>query len=336
MKALPTISIVTCTYNTDLSIFKKCLEAIKMQEYPKRKIEHLVMDAGSTNGTIELAKQYRCTVIVRKDLLPREEVRQSIGFKKAKGDILLILESDNILIGRNWLRKMVQPFMDDKTVVGTFSAYNGYEKNMSPLTRYTAFFGSPHPILYYLGKSDKIPVTQKRYDKGTLLKETKEYYAVQFTPQNLPTCGDNGHMVLRRAMSRVNKDSYSYVHLDALLELVELGYIKFGVVKNSIIHVGKNSLIQDVRRKIQLKHEYYDKKRGMKKYFTFNWSSGRDRINLLKYIFFTLTFVEPLTESIRGYMKIRDSAWFVHPVFCFLMLVGHVYSEGRWVLKKIL
>lgn len=334
MKKLPTISIITCTLNPDLNTFKKSLESIKQQDYPKNLIEHIVVDGGSVNSVMEMAGKYGCTTLLRKDLLKQEQARQSIGCKKAKGEVLLMLQSDNILTSKDWLRKMVGPFMQNENVFCTFSAYNGFEKNMSTITRYTALFGAPHPMLYYLNKSDKIPLTQKKYNKGKILEETKDYYIVKFNPSNLPTCGDNGHMILRKAMDLVNKDPYSYTHLDAVMELVEQGYEMFGVVKNTIIHVGKNSVFSDVKRKVQLKSEFYDKRRGKRKYLVFNWQSNRDRISLFKYIIFSLTFIEPLFESVRGYMKIRDRAWFIHPIFCFLLLIGFGYSEIRWGFAK--
>lgn len=334
MTKLPTVSIITCTLNANLVTFRRCLEAIKMQTYPKKNIEHLVIDAGSTNGTAELAREYGCTIIVRKDLQLREQVRQSIGFKKAKGDIICILESDNIFVGRQWLVNMVRPFLENKNIFCTYSAYNAFEKGDTLLTRYTALFGSPHPILYYLGKSDKIPITQKKYNKGEIADETDGYYTVRFTRQNLPTCGDNGHMILRRVMNKVNKDPETYTHLDAVLAMVELGFDTFGVVKNSIIHEGKNNLLFDVRRKIELKSEFYDKRRGKRTYMVFDWGLPGDRKKLFTYIVYSLTIIEPLFESIRGFIRIRDSAWFVHPIFCLLMLGGHVWSEARWYIKK--
>ena len=334
MRGKLSISIITCTFNADPAIFSKSLESIKKQRYPKNLIEHIVMDAGSTNGTIELARKYNCKVHIRKDLLKQEMTRQSIGIKKAKGEVLLMLPSDNILTSEDWLEKMTDPFMRNKKVFCTFSAYNSFEKNMSLITRYTAFFGAPHPVLYFLGKSDKIPMTQKKYNKGKILDETQNNYIVEFSPDNLPTCGDNGHMILKRAMDTVNKNPNTFAHIDAMLELVENGYSIFGVVKNSIIHIGKNSIVEDVRRKMQLKSEFYDKRRGKRKYSVFNWHSSRDRMNLLKYIIFSLTFVYPLCQSIRGYLKVRDKAWFIHPLFCILMLVGLGYSEAKWFVNQ--
>ncbi len=38
-----------------------------------------------------------------------------------------------------------------------------------------------------------------------------------------------------------------------------------------------------------------------------------------------LTFIIPLYHSIKGFMKIRDIAWFIHPYICFR--VAFMYSS---------
>lgn len=332
---LPTISIITGTFNSDISIFKRVLDSIKVQRYPANLIEHLVMDGGSTNGCVELAKRYRSKVIVSSDSPEKEQDRPALGIQMAKGDIILILESDNILTSPAWLEQMIKPFLKNQEVVCTFSAYNSYKKYMSATTRYTALFGSPDPTLYYLEKTEKIRMDQKKYDKGEIFKETNDYYIIKFNKENLPTLGDNGHMFLRKAMVKVVKDTDDYIHVDAFSKLLDYGYDTFGVIKNSIIHVQNPNLIDLVKRRVEIKKIFYDNKRGKRKYLVFNPNSVKDRINLIKYIVFSLTILEPLFESIRGYIKIRDKAWFLHPVMCFLMMAGYGLSEIERRIKDI-
>lgn len=335
MTHLPTISIITGTFNSDISIFKRVLDSIKYQRYPTDLIEHLVMDGGSTNGCVELAKRYESKIIVSSDSPEKEQNRPALGIKMAKGDLILILESDNILTSNDWLLQMVKPFRQNKRIFCTYSVYNSYEKDMSATTRYTALFGSPDPTLYYLKKTEKIRMDQKKYDKGKILKETNDYYIVKFNKENLPTLGDNGHMFLRKAMVNVVKDTEDYIHVDAFSKLLDLGLNTFGVVKNSIIHVQNPNLIDFVKRRVGIKKIFYDQKRGKRKYLVFNPNSAKDRINLIKYIIFSFTILEPLSESIKGYIKIRDKAWFLHPVMCFLMVTGYGLSEIERRIKDI-
>lgn len=334
MKKLPSISIVTGTWNPDLRLFERVLKNIQLQEYPKKLLEHIVFDAGSTNGTVELAKKYDCKVTIRGDLKEGEQIRQSLEISQAQGDIILLLQSDNILPTKTWLKEMIQPFIENKNVFCTFSAYNSYEKNMSATTRYGAFFGAGDPTLYYLGKSDKIPLLEKKYDKGTVISETAGYWVVKFTKDTLPTMGDNGHMVRRSIMEKVNKDPKAYIHVDIFVDMLEMGHNTCAVVKNSIVHVIGQSIFTYAKRRLQVKQKFYDGKRGKRKYLVFNWKSNRDRLNLIKFVFFSLTFIIPLGESIRGYVKIRDNAWFLHPLLCLIMLFTYGISELKWVTKR--
>lgn len=336
MSNLPSISIVTTTLNSNLSIFERVLKTLESQLYPKNLLDHIVMDGGSTNGTVELAKKYHCNVDVRKDLMMKEQDRASLGIQKAHGNLIVILQSDNIPTSKNWLREMVQPFLDNKKVFCTISAYNSYEKNMSATTRYGAFFGAADPVLYYLRKSDKIPLTQKKYDKGEITGETSGYWLVKFDKETLPTLGDNGTMFRRDAMDKVNKESKSYIHPDAFVMMLDLGYSTCGVIKNSVIHIIPPNIFYYAKRRVWIKETYYDGWRGDRKYLVFNWRSGKDRLNLIKFVFFALTFIFPLFESIKGYMKIRDKAWFLHPLLSPIMLFAYGFSELRWFVDKYL
>lgn len=334
MKRLPTISIVTPTLNSDIKLFEKVFKALKSQTYPKKLLEHIVLDAGSVNGTIELARKNGCKVIVRPDLKVQEQVRESLGIKMAKGDLVLVLQSDNVPTSKEWLRQLVQPFLDDPKVFCTLSAYNDYEKDMSFTTRYGAFFGSADPTLYFLKKSDKLPILQKKFDKGKIITETKGYWIVEFTNETLPTMGDNGSLFSRKVMNLVNKDPKSYVHPDAFAELIRKGYVRYGLVKNSVIHVITPNVFTYLTRRRHVKETFYDGNRGKRKYLVFDWRSSVDRQNLLRFIFFSLTFVYPFYQSIKGYTKIKDKAWFLHPLLCLLMTFQYGKSEILWLIKK--
>src|SRR5687768_6528780 len=137
-------------------------------------------------------------------------MRASMGFKMAKGDIILIIQSDNIVTSKDWLRRRVEPFIENKEVFFTYSMYNSYEKGMHILTRYCGLFGLNDPTVYYLNKQDTVRLDQKKYNKGEIIKETKNYYLVKFRKDNLPTLGDNGHMFLASAIKKLKSSDKDY------------------------------------------------------------------------------------------------------------------------------
>lgn len=334
--ALPSVTIFTGTFNSNPGIFTKVLRAIKNQNYPKSLIEHIVLDSGSTNGTVELAKKYGCKVVSVTLHGIEQQKKVPIAIEMAKGRLILILESDNIILGKDWLQKMVKPFLENKKVFCTFSAYNGYFKDMPLTTKYCGLFGSPDPTLYYLNKTEKIPLINKKYNKGETIEEFNDYYVVRFNRENLPTLGDNGHMFLKDVIRKTLSKEKRFLHTDAFAELLDLGYDTFGVIKNSIIHVQNSNLLELVKRRVEVKEDYSDNLRGQRSYLVYNPDSINDRKNLIKYIIFSITFVIPFMESLRGYLKIREKAWFLHPLLCFLMVYGYGSSEikRRFTLSK--
>ncbi len=332
-KKLPTISIISPTYNCNIPLFKKSLQSIKMQEYPKKKIEHIIIDAGSKNETVKIAKSFGCKIIKRPDLLFESQTRMSLGIKKAKGTLILIFEADNIMMGKDWLLMMVEPFLKDDDIFCTFSMYNGYFKNMSPLTKYCALFGVNDALLYYL-KSEKNPRDESTYKKGKVLFEDKNFYKVEFNLENLPPLGDNGFLVKKDILEKANKKPEQFIHVDAFAQLLKKGYSKYGVVKNSIVHEIGSSVFELYKRRVAIKSRFYDDRRMERSYLVFNPNSRKDRVNLMKFVIYSLTIIVPLARSIKGYMKIREVSWFLHPLVCLVALTFYTYSELFYIIRS--
>ncbi len=330
---LPTISIVTCSYNSDPHIWKKVLESIKMQDYPKTAIEHLVMDGGSTNDTLKLAREYGCTSHVVPELLLYGDSRKCLGIQKSRNEIIVIINTDNILVGRDWFRKMVLPFMCERDVVGTFSMHNTYEPDMPALTRYFALIGNIDVIAYYLGTNEKMTRFQQTYNKGVRIKDTQDYTVVRFSTDTLPTLGCNGHMVRRSVINEINLEPTKFQHTDAFYQLSERGYNTYGVVKNSIIHYAGSNIFQQAQHRAHTKG-LSDDQREARSYHVFNSKKTSDVLRLALFIVYSITFIQPLLISIRGFIAVPDRAWFLHPVVCFVNMILHTLSELRYLIRR--
>lgn len=330
---LPSVSIVTCSYNSPLALLEKCLKAIASQKYPKKLIQHIVMDAGSTNGSVELAKQYGCTVIVRPDLLYFSQKRMSIGIQKSKGEIILFLEPDNIMTASDWLSRMVEPFKD-KAIVGTYSMHNTYAQGMSALSIYFALIGANDPLLWYLGKSEKNLIYQKSYLLGKTLYQTDTYISVKFTPQTLPTLGDNGHMVRKKVIDIVNSDAEKFIHVDGFYQLALLHHDTYGVVKNSIIHDNcfDNNIYRALSKRVAFKERFTNHSPMRRLYHVFNKSSLVDIWRLVLYMLSSITVIPMILFSAIGFLRHPHVSWFFHPVVCFWEVIMYTVSEFRVVL----
>ncbi len=89
---MPLVSVIIPTYNSEKTI-GECLESIKNQTY--KNIEIIVVDKGSTDRTVEIAKKYTDKVFVINAGERSEQL--NFGIKRAKGKYIYRVDSDFIL-----------------------------------------------------------------------------------------------------------------------------------------------------------------------------------------------------------------------------------------------
>ena len=106
-----------------------------------------------------------------------------------------------------------------------------------------------------------------------------------------------------------------------------LGYNTFGVANIGITHITGSNLITMIKRRLAYRKTFFEKRKQERKYLIYNPTLWRDKINILKFCFFTLTFVEPFYQSARGFLKKRDNAWFLHPLMCYIFFLGYAKHE---------
>lgn len=105
------VSIIITTKNSGRTL-EKLLKSIKLQSY--KRIETIVIDNKSSDKTFLIAKKYTKNVF---DYGPERSSQRNFGIKKAKGDYLLILDSDMILT-KNIVLECVNKIEKDKKIGG--------------------------------------------------------------------------------------------------------------------------------------------------------------------------------------------------------------------------
>ena len=91
-----TISIITVCFNSAKHI-EECIESVASQRGPL--IEHIIIDGGSTDGTLEILNQFvDCLSILVSE--PDKGIYNAMnkGLALASGDVIGILNSDDILV----------------------------------------------------------------------------------------------------------------------------------------------------------------------------------------------------------------------------------------------
>lgn len=329
---LPTISIVTATYNSIRTI-ERCLQSIRSQQYPKHKIEIIVADGGSTDKTVEIAKRFGAKVITIDSKKQNAEYNKSIGIKYAKNELLAMIDHDNVLPHLNWLSKMVRPFIEHKEVVGVETLRYAYDPKESLLDRYFALFGTGDPFVWYLGRSDRLSYMFDHYNLAGEVIGEGDYYTVRFSLDRIPTIGANGFIVRREILMKYAQATPGkYFDMDVNVDLIRKGFDIYTFVDDAILHLtGYGNIWSYLKRRMLFMNQYRMGTKALerKKIRRYEIFTKKELWRLVLAIIYCITLVVPLYDSARGYRKIRDNAWFLHP----LMGVGFVFIYS-WVIIR--
>ena len=104
------VSIIIPTKNNG-DILEKCLASIKNLDYPKDKYGVIIVDGHSTDGTVEIAKKYVCTVVYEN--VGTIGGARNIGVENSTGKYIVFTDSDCV-VDKDWLNNLIGQFNDEK------------------------------------------------------------------------------------------------------------------------------------------------------------------------------------------------------------------------------
>lgn len=90
----PLVSIVTPSFNTGAFI-EASIQSVEQQDYPC--IEHIVLDSGSTDGTLDVVARHPAVLLVTPAPQSVSE-KMNLGFSKARGEIVAWMNADDLYL----------------------------------------------------------------------------------------------------------------------------------------------------------------------------------------------------------------------------------------------
>lgn len=117
----------------------RCLSSLTQLHYPAERLEVIVVDDGSSDNSIDVARNWGGAVILSGGDGVGPAAARNRGAASAKGEILAFIDSD-CTASKEWLNELVPPFTDS-----TIAAVGGMVAGMfdsSPLDRYEAVMSS--------------------------------------------------------------------------------------------------------------------------------------------------------------------------------------------------
>lgn len=102
------VSLITVTYNSE-KYLSHCIESVLHQDYPN--IEYIIVDGSSTDKTLSIIDGYSNGIhkmLSEKDNGMYDAINK--GLKMATGDIIGLLNSDDVLASKNVISRIVHCF----------------------------------------------------------------------------------------------------------------------------------------------------------------------------------------------------------------------------------
>ena len=314
---LPIVSFVIPVYNAELSI-GNCLESIIKQDYPKEKYEILVIDDYSEDNTVAIANKYNIRLFFNgaKDC----GNGKTIGIDNARGEIVVLLDADNEIVQKDWLRKMVFPLCDDPSIFGVESIYPPRKEDI-PLNRYLNLLHFTDPLAWAL--SAKIDTLPK--------KNLNDYILYELPICNVPPIGSNGFLWRKSIVEKVGGYHPKFEEGNFVFRAVKQGFNKVARVPGyGVYHSHVQSFSDFIhKRKRTVKKFMCRKKRNEN-----TWVDSGSKLHFLFSLVYCMSFILPFFDSIRFFMKTKRKEWLFHAPLCFLTVIIYAYEFSVYLNKK--
>ena len=116
VETTPLVTVVTPSYNQG-EFIEDTIKSVQQQNY--KNIEHIVIDGGSTDSTLDILEKRSNIGGLKYISEPDRGQSHAInkGFQKAKGDLIGWLNSDDVYFHTNVVTEAVNAFVDDDAEV---------------------------------------------------------------------------------------------------------------------------------------------------------------------------------------------------------------------------
>lgn len=323
----PTVSFTIATFNSSRKI-GDCLESIRQQDYPKSKVEVIVADGGSTDATLQICRRYGATIVSN----PKKTEKgftggKTLALSHANNEIVIVLDSDNVLSDNQYVRNITKPFVDPMVIA--VSPLIAADPRWGSFERYAATVYDP----FDYGWTRTAEERTLRFALG------QEYVEIVCGESEKVYLG-NGSAVRRRIYSKVGGYDYD---LETGKRLYREGKIILST-KTVVFHRNALSVRELIRKRVRQIDELVlqgfarDQPGGF-----YSIVLPHDRPGLLRLatqVIGNLTVIYPFLVSLRGYHETGDSAFAWHPVLAPIVTLTYGYGvlsrkAGRQFIMKL-
>jgi glycosyltransferase involved in cell wall biosynthesis len=328
MNKWPKVTFSIAAYNGG-ELLRKALTSIKNQDYPKNKIEIIVIDDNSIDDTVKIAKSFKVKLLEngKRDMY----ISQKMGLHAATGEFFYLLDQDIELRDKTFLKRMIRPLVEDEQLAASFT--RAYPHPKQPwVTRFISYHPFQcDPLFEYL-----TPAVEK-----SVVKKKKGYFLCKFVLGNIPA---ESRMMYRLSILKKTKNwkmDSIYDH-DLLIHTVKAGFDAVAYVPQAgIYHHHAKDLSSLVKKRMRnLTSHYFP----MQDTLAYRWVDTSDKKSIMKLGLWVVYANLFIPASIRGFirfLKYHDLALLMEPIVTITTTDGILWtfltkSGGRKIISQLL
>jgi len=337
MKEYPLVSFVMCTYN-GISSMEECLKKLFEQNYPKNKIEVVIADAGSADGTLEVIKKYSKKypgIIVLFHNAKKHVDGKGNGLDQAfaranpRAEFIAQIFQDNILVDPNWIQKMLAPMLIDKEISAAQSLLYVPKKD-NLINKYLGAIGmeDPFAIPYALNSQAVLHPEKFEYHKNG------DYYSIRITEENFLYGGNNGCIVRTKDFWKAGgyvKDTEEFYRFAIKKYKVA---VPAGTRINHIAAENFGHFLSKRGRYIML---YFRDNYEDRYFYWFDLKKNNFKQNLkfVKNVVYNLAIIPGMLKGIQMAIRERKLYWLSHPIFLFSITLDYMFYTLYFTIQRL-
>lgn len=244
------------------------------------------------------------------------------------------MDADNEIAQSDWLLRNVLPMENNASIIGMDSVFLVKEDDFLA-NRYCALLGLEDPIVRHMAD----------LASNSDIEERSSYAVYKVKKGRFPIFGSNGFIWRKNIFREVGGFIPRYDEAEFCIKVIENGFNKIGFVKEvGIYHHHLENIRQFIGKRIRRGNEFMSRKLKIEdttKMGSGVWLDKYSRWEFLKSIFVSTTIIYAAYECVKGYVRDRDVAWFLHPLLSFLTVVVYgfvfikfnIWGYGNYVIK---
>lgn len=306
-ESLPVITFIIPTYQAEQFI-DMCLSAIMKQGYPKDKIEIFIIDGGSTDQTIELAKKYPVTVFHNEKRIA--EYGKMIGIREMKGDYFMLIDADNEIIEETWLLDMVRPMIESGEKIFWVESRLAADEKMSSIDRCFARMRIADPMARFL---------RSRYIRN----ETKNGYDIRLLKKNHTLItGANGFLWKKSIILPLIEWFEKFEEANMCNRVFRATWLSYAVPRNKWLrHYYCESFREFYEKRKKIAKKMWQRMENNQKD---TWIRNTSFLKIILWTIYYLTVIWPLCIAIKNSIRDRAFDWYWYPIIWFFTVLVYL------------